>query len=63
MIFHYNRKKLLKRTERMPRRKIPMKDVMSYDKLRGAAKYALYPEISEWGNLSRVISVSIYLNI
>jgi hypothetical protein len=36
-----NRKKLLKRTQWMPRRKIPMKDVVGCEKLRGAAKQAL----------------------
>ena len=40
-----------------------MKDVMSYEKLREAAKYALYPEMSEWGNPDRVMSVSTCLNI
>ena len=35
------RKKLLKRAQRMPWRKIPTKDARSCDKLRGAAYYAL----------------------
>ena len=35
------RKKLLKRTQRMPWRKIPMKDVVGCDKLRGGAEQPL----------------------
>ena len=38
---HYIHKKLLKRTQWMPGRKIPMKDVVGCEKLRGAAKQAL----------------------
>ena len=34
-------KKLLKGTQRMPRHKIPMKDVEDCDKFRGAVKQAL----------------------
>ena len=38
-----------------------MKDVDSCDKLRGAAT-GFDPEISEWGNLHRVMSIHYYLN-
>ena len=34
----------------MPRQLEAMKDVVVCDKLGGADKQALYPEISEWGN-------------
>ena len=40
-----------------------MKDVVSCDKLREAAKQALYPKISEWGNPGRVMSARSYLNL
>ena len=38
------------------------KDVSSCDKLRGAAT-GFDPEISEWGNPHRVMSMHPYLNI
>ena len=38
-----------------------MKDVTSCDKLRVAAN-SVNPEISEWGNLCRVMSTYPYLN-
>ena len=34
----------------MPRQLEAMKDVVVCDKLGGAGKQALYPEMSEWGN-------------
>ena len=34
----------------MPRQLEAMKDVVACDKLGGAGKQALYPEMSEWGN-------------
>ncbi len=34
----------------MPRQLEAMKDVVVCDKLGGADKQALYPEMSEWGN-------------
>lgn len=34
----------------MPRDYMAMKDVEGYEKRRGAAKQALYPSVSEWGN-------------
>ena len=39
-----------------------MKDVISCDKLRGAANTLYYPEISEWGNLAGVIPSRFILN-
>ena len=39
-----------KRTWWMPRQLEATKDVVVCDKLGGADKQALYPEISEWGN-------------
>ena len=39
-----------------------MKDVISCDKLRGAANTLYNPEISEWGNLIRVIPDCLTLN-
>ena len=42
-----------KRTWWMPRQLEAMKDVVVCDKLGGADKQALYPEMSEWGNPAR----------
>ncbi len=39
-----------KRIRWMPRQLEAMKDVVACDKLGGAGKQALYPEMSEWGN-------------
>ena len=39
-----------------------MKDVISCDKLRGAANTLYYPEISEWGNLIGVMPDCFILN-
>ena len=39
-----------------------MKDVISCDKLRGAANTLYYPEISEWGNLTGVMPCRLILN-
>ena len=39
-----------------------MKDVISCDKLRGAANTLYYPEISEWGNLAGVMPSRLILN-
>ena len=39
-----------KRIRWMPRQLEATKDVVVCDKLGGADKQALYPEISEWGN-------------
>ena len=53
-ICHESRFKLYdqanKRVRWMPRQLEAMKDVVVCDKLGGADKQALYPEISEWGN-------------
>ena len=48
-----------KRTRWMPWHLEAMKDVGACDKLGGAGKQALYPEISEWGNPPAVRSVSL----
>ena len=47
-----------KRTRWMPWHLEAMKDVGACDKLGGAGKRALYPEISEWGNPPAVRPVS-----
>ena len=39
-----------KRIRWMPRQLEAMKDVVACEKLGGAGKQALYPEMSEWGN-------------
>ena len=53
-LFHESKFKLYdqanKRIRWMPRQLEAMKDVVVCDKLGGADKQALYPEISEWGN-------------
>ena len=48
-----------KRIRWMPRRQEAMKDVVACDKLRGAGKQAFYPEMSEWGNPSRLRDIHI----
>ena len=53
--------KVIKGAWRMPWLLKAMKDVISCDKLRGAAS-GFDPEISEWGNPIRVISDSSLLN-
>ena len=47
-----------KRIRWMPWHLEAMKDVGACDKLGGAGKQALYPEISEWGNPPSVSWVS-----
>ena len=46
----------------MPWHQEAMKDVISCDKLRGAANTLYNPEISEWGNLAEVILSRSILN-
>ncbi len=45
----------------MPRQLEATKDVVVCDKLGGADKQALYPEISEWGNPPARVSAPEYI--
>ena len=46
----------------MPRQLEAMKDVVVCEKLGGADKQALYPEMSEWGNPALIgSSISEYI--